>query len=374
MNALITILIGVVLAVVGALVLLNKFFKHSIFRNVGIVWVSTIIVVIVVIGLRNAFFADRKVLSIISQVFVMAYCIFAFYFCAIMYSRPLTGIVKHLSWLAGGHIAQHEVNQKLKNRQDELGVLASTSEQLQDNLVKLSRQMKGNLNMLNKSGEALHNLSTDVSNSANALVGSLSTISSSMEEMTSNIEQNSRLANDSNTVSANVCNVMEGVSTSMGQGVSAVNNIAERISVINDIAFQTNILALNAAVEAAHAGELGRGFAVVSAEIRNLAAKSRSAADEIGNLSETTKLTVQQTAQKMSGMQEQIQNFSSMMQSIAQSSNEESRGAEEVNSTISELTHVAEQNAQLAENLLKFSQAMQNASQELEKALEFFKE
>ena len=148
-----------------------------------------------------------------------------------------------------------------------------------------------------------------------------------MEEMVANIQQNTDNAQEAEKISQKVNEGVNKVGFAAQESLSSIKNIAEKIGIINDIAFQTNILALNAAVEAARASEQGRGFAVVAAEVRKLAERSKVAADEIVALSTKSVNVTENASQLMEALIPEIERTAKLVQEIAAASMEQSSGA-----------------------------------------------
>ncbi len=157
------------------------------------------------------------------------------------------------------------------------------------------------------------------------------------------------------------------------EAVVSINSIAEKIGIITDIAFQTNILALNAAVEAARAGEAGKGFAVVAAEVRKLAERSRIAADEINKLSANGVETVSQASQKLINLVPEIEKTTKLVQEIAAASLEQSAGSEQINGAVQQLSGVTQQSAASSEELATGAEELSTQAEKLKELISFFK-
>ncbi|WP_339941250.1 methyl-accepting chemotaxis protein, partial [Undibacterium luofuense] len=210
---------------------------------------------------------------------------------------------------------------------------------------------------------------------------------SAMEQLTATVKQNAdnareanRLAESASNIALNGGQVVQNVVATMGKIKESSGKIVDIISVIDSIAFQTNILALNAAVEAARAGEQGRGFAVVASEVRSLAHRSASAAKEIKALIEdsvsnvnTGSVLVDQAGVTMNDIVSSVKQVLEIMNEIAAASQEQSTGIEEVNHAISQMDEVTQENAALVEEAAAAAASMQEQAANLMQEVSAFK-
>ena len=227
------------------------------------------------------------------------------------------------------------------------------------------------------------NLSSRTEDQASSIVET----AASMEQLTGTVRQNAdnathanQLAGEASQVAARGTEVVRQVVSTMGEIHHSSRKVVDIISVIDSIAFQTNILALNAAVEAARAGEQGRGFAVVASEVRNLAQRSANSAREIKKLIEESVANidagsqlVEQAGQTMDELVQGVSSVTTLMSEIMAASREQSMGIEQVNVAINQLDSTTQQNAVLVEEVSSAAQAMEAQSLQLEQVVKSFK-
>jgi methyl-accepting chemotaxis protein len=273
------------------------------------------------------------------------------------------------------------------NSRNETGELLQALKDMNTGLVNIVTEVRtGTETIATASGQiAAGNL--DLSSRTEQQAGSLEETASSMEEITSTVKQNvdnarqaNQLAHSASEVASKGGTMVANVVDTMGSINASSKRIVEIISVIDGIAFQTNILALNAAVEAARAGEQGRGFAVVAAEVRNLAQRSAAAAKEIKELINDsvdkvdagTRL-VDQTGATMQDIVASIKRVSDIISEITAASDEQSAGIEQVNEAITQMDEVTQQNASLVEEAAAAAESLQEQAQNLAGVVSVFR-
>jgi methyl-accepting chemotaxis protein len=287
-----------------------------------------------------------------------------------------------------GAMAKGDLTEKITNEYEgTFGRLKDDSNTTVANLTEIVGQIRTSTEAINTASKEIAQGNTDLSSRTEEQASSLEETASSMEELTSTVKQNAENAKQANQLAIGASevavkggDVVSQVVTTMASINDASKKIADIISVIDGIAFQTNILALNAAVEAARAGEQGRGFAVVATEVRNLAQRSAAAAKEIKELignsvekvSNGTKL-VDQAGKTMEEVVTSIKRVTDIMAEITAASLEQSQGIEQVNQAITQMDEVTQQNAALVEQAAAAAESMQEQAEGLAQAVAIFR-
>ena len=256
-----------------------------------------------------------------------------------------------------------------------------------ENLKQLVGEIKDATDTINTASKEIAAGNSDLSQRTEEQASSLEETASSMEELTSTVRQNAENAKQANQLAIGASDVAGKGGAVVSQVVTTMDSINESsrkivdiISVIDGIAFQTNILALNAAVDAARAGEQGRGFAVVAGEVRNLAQRSAAAAkeiktligDSVGKVEDGSKL-VAQAGQTMEEIVSSIRRVTDIMSEITAASVEQSQGIEQVNLAITQMDEVTQQNAALVEEAAAAAEALEEQAQNLSVSVATFK-
>ena len=281
---------------------------------------------------------------------------------------PVRKGVEFAQRMAKGDFTDHlDVDQK-----DEIGVLAQALNNMVETLRPIVDSVQSAADNVAAGSEQLSSSSQVLSQGATEQAASIEEISSSMEQMSANIQQSAKNAKDTQAMSQKAAEDASKGGEAVSQTVHAMRQIADKISIIEEIARQTNLLALNAAIEAARAGEHGKGFAVVAAEVRKLAERSGSAAAEISELSSTSVEVAENAGAMLERIIPDIQKTADLVQEIAAAANEQNAGAAQVNTAIQQLDQVIQQNASASEEMASTSEELSSQAVTVQSNMSFF--
>lgn len=283
-------------------------------------------------------------------------------------TSPISLGVKFAKEIADGNLeAKIDVDQK-----DEVGMLAKALQEMVGKIKDIVSSIIESADYIATASQELSSASEIVSQGASEQAASSEEVSSSIEEMSASIQQNTDNAHQTEKIATKSVIGIEDGNAAGKKTVAAMQLIAEKISIINEIANKTDLLAINAAIEAARAGEHGKGFAVVATEVRKLAERSQIAAKEIDEVSSESVKIAEQSFHILAEIVPQIQNTAKLVQEIAASSTEQSSGTGQISTAIQQLNQVTQQNASSAEEMATSSEELAAQAETLKDIISFF--
>lgn len=284
-------------------------------------------------------------------------------------AKPISQMAKAAEGISEGYIDQAITHES----KDEIGALAQAFRVLVANLKDVVGSVRTATDQVATGSGAVSASAQQLSEGATEQAANIEEVSSSMEEMNSTVSQNADNALQTSGIAVRVAGDAEQGGQAVGETVSAMSQIAEKIGIIEEIARQTNMLALNAAIEAARAGDHGKGFAVVAAEVRKLAERSAAAAREIGNLSGNSLEIARKAGSLLDEIVPGIKQTADLVAEINAASDEQTRGVAQITTAIQELDSVIQRNAASAEEMAATSQELSAQAAHLHDAVSFFK-
>ena len=292
---------------------------------------------------------------------------------SLVIARGITGPLAAVSDLVAT-VSRGDLRRKADiTTRDELGQMVGAVNEMIDNLRRTVSGIAAAAANVTSGSEELSATAQQLSQGATEQAAAAEESTSSMEEMTSSVQQNADNAKQTEKIASQAAEDTRTGGEAVARTVQAMKEVAEKISIIEEIARKTDLLALNAAVEAARAGEHGKGFAVVASEVRKLAERSQTAAAEISRLTADGVRTADGAGQLLARLVPDIQKTAELVREIAAASAEQSTGAAQVNKAVQQLDQVIQQNASASEEMASTSEELSSQAEVLQGAIAFFK-
>jgi len=284
-------------------------------------------------------------------------------------TKPIQDVLEVVENISAGDLTK-TIN---ADRGDELGRLLGAMAKMTAKLNEMIGEVRMGAGSVSTAAAQVASSASIVSQGTSEQAAAVEQVTSSMEEMSASVTQNAENSRKMEQTARKGAQDAGQSGQAVQETVSAMKLIAEKIAVIEEIAYQTNMLALNAAIEAARAGEHGRGFAVVAAEVRNLAERCRTAAQEIGGLAVANVQVAERSGGLLAELVPAIQKTADLVQEVAATSREQAAGVNQINGAISQVGIVTQRNAAGAEELSSTAEELASQAEALQDMISFFR-
>jgi methyl-accepting chemotaxis protein len=363
-------IISILVAVPLSLIIMRILFKNSIFFKITFWWVMTLL--FIAINTRISTGRPDLYPYYISMPFAISVITFVAFSVYRVIKKPLNQTINDLEKVSKGDLTL-QVDEILKSRKDELGIIARSVDELSLNFEKIINGIKLSSENISTMGNQIKQASSTMAQSASLQAGNLEEISTSMEEITETIEVNYQNSVETRSIAEDANLSMKDGNESAKEALNYLNEIISKISVINDIAYQTNILSLNAGIEAARAGEAGKGFSVIAQEVRRLSELSKEATIRIGKVSKEGSNFSSKAIALLTENLPKMDQTTFLIQKIALASQEQNAGVSQINHAIQDLNNSTQYNAANAEEMAGSAISLADEATRLKKMVSFFK-
>ena len=293
------------------------------------------------------------------------------YFVSRGITRPVKAMAGHLGEMAQGG---GDLTKRIEiGSHDEVGEMANSFNQFIKKLEEIITEVRTSSDGIASAASQVASSASSLSQGTSEQAASIEETTSSLEQMSASIAQNAENSRQMEQMAVKGAKDSEESGNAVRESVAAMKQIAEKISIIEEIAYQTNLLALNAAIEAARAGEHGRGFAVVATEVRKLAERSQTAAQEIGGLATNSVGVAERSGALLQELVPAIKKTAELVQEVTSSSREQSSGVAQINKAMTSVDTVTQRNASSAEELSSTAEELAAQSEALQQLMGFFR-
>ncbi len=372
MNFFLSNFISIVISGSAAVWVLNTFFKRSVFVRIGVIWLFNLLFLMLTIGIKYKFYDGNTPVNLAITFVNVLVSVVCFYFASIRIVRPLRKTSDILNSIAEGDLTTEIDRGKISEKVD-LGQILVATQKIKDNFTSVVADIELNIDNLVNSSVFLNDVSIKLSEESQEEAASVEEVSSSMQQMVATIQQNLEFSTTTQKISDDVAKEIREIGIASENSLESITNITEKIQLINDIVFQTNILALNASVEAARAGEEGKGFAVVATEVRKLAENSKIAADEIVALASKSLEITSDATERVRQLIPNMEKTDNLINHISMSSKEQNQGADQINTAVFELNDLIQNSAETSIRMADRSVELRTLSEHLRKSIDYFK-